>query len=207
MRHGDRVVSAQFSPDGQRLVTASWDKTARLWEARTGKAIGEPMGHAGWIKCAQFSPDGQRIVTASNDGTARLWDIPTISSNDNAENACYSSPIWPKLPEVSLCSTSGQAEIVHARTPEEIGATLEIIASRFPEAASKLTPLQRFLKWSVAERRSRVISPFSQLTLAEWIQNRINEGTLGALRTAMQVDSANPLLVAYFGKALAIYAL
>jgi WD40 repeat protein/serine/threonine protein kinase len=206
MRHEDRVVFAQFSPDGQRLVTASWDKTARLWNARTGKAIGEPMRHAGWIKCAQFSPDGQRIVTASNDGTARLWDVPTINSKDNAENVLLLADLAEAAGGLSLL-TSGQAEIVHVRTPEEIGATLGIIASRFPEASSKLTPLQRFLKWSVSEPRSRAVSPFSELTLTEWIQNRIGEGALDGLRTAMQIDSANPLLVAYFGKALAIYAL
>ena len=39
------VNSAQFSPDGQRVVTASGDKTARLWDAASGKPIGEPMKH------------------------------------------------------------------------------------------------------------------------------------------------------------------
>ena len=39
------VKSAQFSPDGQRVVTASWDKTARVWDAASGKPIGEPMKH------------------------------------------------------------------------------------------------------------------------------------------------------------------
>ncbi len=45
MRHDGEVLSAQFSADGQRLVTASEDKTARLWDAASGKAIGEPMRH------------------------------------------------------------------------------------------------------------------------------------------------------------------
>ncbi len=74
MRHDARVVSARFSPDGQRVVTVSADKTARLWDAVSGKAIGEPMKHEGWVHSAQFSPDGQRVVTASGDETARLWD-------------------------------------------------------------------------------------------------------------------------------------
>ena len=39
-------MSAAFSPDGQRIVTASFDKTARIWDAATGKPIGEPLeGH------------------------------------------------------------------------------------------------------------------------------------------------------------------
>jgi WD40 repeat protein len=69
-------LSAAFSPDGKRIVTASWDNTARLWEADTGKPIGEPLtGHAGPVWSAAFSPDGKRIVTASWDKTARLWRI------------------------------------------------------------------------------------------------------------------------------------
>ena len=43
----DVVNSAQFSPDGQRVVTASEDKTARVWDAASGKPIGEPMKHEG----------------------------------------------------------------------------------------------------------------------------------------------------------------
>ena len=39
-------MSAAFSPDGKRIVTASRDKTARLWDTETGKPIGEPLkGH------------------------------------------------------------------------------------------------------------------------------------------------------------------
>ena len=76
MRIGCR--SAAFSPDGKRIVTASADKTARLWDAETGKPIGEPLrGHADTVSSAAFSPDGKRIVTASDDKTARLWDAET----------------------------------------------------------------------------------------------------------------------------------
>jgi WD40 repeat protein len=71
--HEFDVTSASFSPDGQRIVTASLDNTARVWKA-DGK--GEPVvlrGHESYVTSASFSPDGQRLVTASWDKTARVW--------------------------------------------------------------------------------------------------------------------------------------
>src|SRR5262249_26143286 len=74
--HEGSVSSAAFSPDGKRIITASSDKTARLWDAETGKQIGEPFrGHEGPVSRAAFSPDGKRIVTVSDDTTPRLWDV------------------------------------------------------------------------------------------------------------------------------------
>ena len=74
LRHKGSVVSAQFSPDGTRVLTASLDNTARVWDARSGKALTEPLRHEGSVRSAQFSPDGTRVVTASDDKTARVWD-------------------------------------------------------------------------------------------------------------------------------------
>jgi len=74
MKHDGRVFSAEFSPDGQRVVTASEDKTAQVWDAASGKPIGQSLKHDGRVFSAQFSPDGQRVVTASEDKTAQVWD-------------------------------------------------------------------------------------------------------------------------------------
>ena len=63
----DDVLSAAFSPDGSRIVTASEDKTARIWDAATGKEIAVLRGHDDGVNSAAFSPDGSRIVTASAD--------------------------------------------------------------------------------------------------------------------------------------------
>lgn len=76
LRHESSVLNAQFSPDGTRILTVSDDHNVRVWDATTGKTVGEPLRH-GWVKSAQFSPDGTRIVTASDDYTARVWEAAT----------------------------------------------------------------------------------------------------------------------------------
>ena len=63
--HDDKVVSAVYSPDGQRMVTASQDRTARVWDAITGRELAVLRGHDGGLACAAFSPDGKRVLTFS----------------------------------------------------------------------------------------------------------------------------------------------
>ncbi|MGA2292470.1 WD40 repeat domain-containing protein, partial [Bradyrhizobium sp.] len=63
------------SPDGARIVTASADRTARVWDPASGEMLRELKGHGSDVTSAAFSPDGARIVTASRDGTARVWDV------------------------------------------------------------------------------------------------------------------------------------
>ncbi|KAJ6491090.1 WD40-repeat-containing domain protein, partial [Mycena sanguinolenta] len=73
--HDDSVQSVAFSPDGQRIVSGSNDKTVRIWDAATGAAIGKPLqGHDKSVQSVAFSPDGQRIASGSADKTVRIWD-------------------------------------------------------------------------------------------------------------------------------------
>ena len=72
--HDGEVTAAAFSPDGARIVTASNDKTARVWDAEKRQGAGNDSSHDGEVTAAAFSPDGTRIVTASYDNTARVWD-------------------------------------------------------------------------------------------------------------------------------------
>jgi len=69
-----------FDPTGTRVLTASHDNTARLWDATTGAELVVLRGHESWVLSAVFHPSGARVLTVSTDGTARIWRVfPTVA--------------------------------------------------------------------------------------------------------------------------------
>jgi WD40 repeat protein len=56
------------------VATASYDKTARVWDAVSGQAVTPALAHEGVVTAVAWSPDGTRVATASYDKTARVWD-------------------------------------------------------------------------------------------------------------------------------------
>ena len=73
--HTDFINSAVFSPDSKLVLTASDDKTAKIYEASTGKELQVLSGHLERINSAIFSPDNKLALTASDDGTAKLFEV------------------------------------------------------------------------------------------------------------------------------------
>ena len=67
-------MSATYSPDGRRIVTASYGQDGAVWEADSGRLLAVLTGHVDKVESATYSPDGRRIVTASHDKTARVWE-------------------------------------------------------------------------------------------------------------------------------------
>jgi hypothetical protein len=177
-----------------------------VWDAASGKPIGEPMKHEDDVTSAQFSPDGQRVVTASFDKTARLWDTAIMTDKDTREDILLLAELAEATGGVTL-ETVGQGENLKLLAPEQVRASREKIAAKFSSTSSKLTSLQRVMKWSVADRRSRSISQFLQVTVSEWLEKSIKERTVEGLRVALQVDPANARITAHLGRRLADQAL
>jgi WD40 repeat protein len=73
--HQDYITSVAFSPNGEYIVSSSYDKTVRLWDLK-GKLVRQPFrGHKEPVISVAFSPNGEYVVSGSYDKTVRLWDL------------------------------------------------------------------------------------------------------------------------------------
>jgi WD40 repeat protein/tRNA A-37 threonylcarbamoyl transferase component Bud32 len=148
--HEARVTTASFSPDGKRIVTASADYTARVWDAATGAAVAVLRGHEHFVNSAAFSPDATRIVTVSDDRTARLWDSKTgvevevlrgqrfpfrsaTFSTDGTRiataSADYTARVWDAATGAQVCLLSGHEHFVNSASFSPDGSRIVTASS------------------------------------------------------------------------------
>ena len=79
--------SVSWSPDGQRLASASHDYTVKVWDARTGQESLTLKGHTARVFGVAFGPDGHRLASASWYRTVKIWDArPLEDETKLAEN-------------------------------------------------------------------------------------------------------------------------
>ncbi|KAL1712296.1 WD40-repeat-containing domain protein [Schizophyllum commune] len=73
------VYAVAFSPDSTRIVSGGDDGAVRIWEAASGKQVGDDLrGHTNEVKSVAFSPDGKHVASGSLDGTIRVWDVQEV---------------------------------------------------------------------------------------------------------------------------------
>ena len=63
--HDDWVASVAFDREGRRIVSGSWDKTVRVWDAASGAELACLRGHDDWVESVAFDREGRRIVSGS----------------------------------------------------------------------------------------------------------------------------------------------
>jgi len=75
--HKAFVMFLAFSPDQQRIASASSDNTIKVWDLKESKEIATLAEHKGMVWAVAFSPDGKFLASASGDKTLRIWDLTT----------------------------------------------------------------------------------------------------------------------------------
>jgi WD40 repeat protein len=74
--HDNYVDDVAWSPDEDRIATASGDWTVAVWDTATGHRIEVLKGHEGRVRAVAWSPDGRLIATGPDDRTVRPWSRP-----------------------------------------------------------------------------------------------------------------------------------
>lgn len=97
-QNGNEPINAiAYSPDGQTIVSGSYDNTLTLWDLEGNNPPIVFTGHEDQVTSVAFSHDGQMIVSGSRDNTIRLWDLQgnqleVFSGHDASVNQ-YNQPI------------------------------------------------------------------------------------------------------------------
>jgi WD40 repeat protein len=115
--HSNSITSVAFSPEGDRIVTGSSDKTARVWSANGSGAPVILKGHESSIVSASFSPDGSRVLTASHDKTARVWsadDSGSVITLAGHGHTVWSAVFSPDGSRVATASGDKTARVWHS---------------------------------------------------------------------------------------------
>jgi WD40 repeat protein len=105
--HSASVDVVQFSPDGSKLASASWDKKVKVWDASTGARLHALKGHSGGVLAVQFSLDGSKLASASWDNNVKVWDastgahLHTLEGHSGGVSAVQFSPDGSKLASAS----------------------------------------------------------------------------------------------------------
>jgi WD40 repeat protein len=162
---GGELVSAVFSPDGRRVLVASSDWHASIWNARTGKFIaalakprwnGESFTHSNPVTDAVYSPDGKLIVTTGDDRLARVW-----TASGKARPVIFTRHRGPVLQAVfdprrsRYVATSGADETVRVWDVNN-GRQQAVLDAGVPVSAVAFSPNGRLIATGSPDGTTRV---------------------------------------------------
>jgi len=160
MRSEESISSVAISPDGTRIVVGTFDNSLRLWDAKSGQALGLPFeGHEDIVYSVAFSPDGHRIVSGSADKTLRLWDAETGRQIGKPlqghEDSVFSVAFSPNGRDIVSGSRDNTLRLWNVNTGEPIGAPFQGHTSSVHSVA-------------FSSEGRRIVSGSSDKTVRQW---------------------------------------
>jgi WD40 repeat protein len=156
------VRSGAFNRNGDLVVTAAEDGTARVWNAQTGEQwVSFP--HPAVVTSAEFGADGH-VLTVCADGRARIWDLPIGVENDVTHLV--------ELAEgVAGYRLDENAKLIPSEAHAQTLQALRDAVSKRPAPAETLSA--QIVAWFLADRWNRTISPFSKTTVARFVDEQL----------------------------------
>ena len=116
--HEAPINAAAFSPDGERIVTASDDNTARIWDAKSGRQVAT-LTHDAAVVDALFSPDARAVLTLSGDATLRVWIGNTAVTLGNTKKLARRPEMSPDARYVLTVDEDSTARLWSSQTGAE----------------------------------------------------------------------------------------
>ncbi|KAF8834965.1 WD40 repeat-like protein [Paxillus ammoniavirescens] len=119
--HEGIIHRIAYLPGGERIVTCSLDKTARIWDVETGEQEGTTMEHEGWVEGLAVTRDGKKILSGGSDKRIKVWDVETHELIEDWEND--TGVIWSIVvsPDDQLAASGGHKGEIMIREMKESG--------------------------------------------------------------------------------------
>jgi WD40 repeat protein len=180
--HQREVNSVAFSADGKRLVSASFDKTLKVWDVATGRAVRTLRGHTDRATTARFSPDGRVVISGGLDRTVRLWDASggaPLSVLANHEEAVTSAAVGPDGRTIFTTGLDGRVSL-WSLPGRSLAATLLADSDGTwvcvsPDGYYKGNDAEKYLGWRVGDEmypasayREQFAKPDALLARLNW---------------------------------------
>ena len=121
--HTGTIAAVSYSLDGTKILTASADRTARIWDAQTGAQLTAPLEHDAAVDSAAFSPDGKQVVTGSAESKVRIWDAASgkpTSAPLNLNGAVVCVSFSPDGKMIAAGTDDGKLRTWNAATGEPV---------------------------------------------------------------------------------------
>jgi WD40 repeat protein len=154
--HTSGIESLVFFPAGDRLVTAAHDKTAKVWDRKTGRELLIFQGHqGGGVTCVAISPDGTLVATGSTDKIAKVWNGSTglelfvLRAHRDSIDGIAFSPDGRHVATTSLDGTAKLWQVVADTRPADLrtAASVRLESAYNPlEVRMKSDPMRRAIR-------------------------------------------------------------